>query len=115
MNYPTTNQKRFNTRTMSNNEQARETLRNAMNNIQQCMKETEDNEEKMRLYKKLDGLRNEMLCLDHPELKGRICPLCQEKYNGYGNNPHPIQVNGQVCDECNTTRVIPTRFRLWRS
>ena len=47
----------------------------------------------------------------NPELKGRTCPLCRQKFDGYGNNPAPLRVKGQVCDDCNANRVIPARIR----
>jgi hypothetical protein len=38
------------------------------------------------------------------------CPLCKKVYKGYGNNPAPLKVKGQVCDNCNATKVIPARL-----
>lgn len=40
----------------------------------------------------------------------KICPICQRPYEGYGNNPDPLNYRGQVCDECNAYLVIPTRL-----
>lgn len=39
------------------------------------------------------------------------CPLCREVIKGHGNNPAPLNVKGNVCDNCNTTKVIPARLK----
>lgn len=41
----------------------------------------------------------------------KICPLCGEEYEGYGNNPAPLNVKGRVCDFCNLNEVIPARIK----
>jgi hypothetical protein len=44
-----------------------------------------------------------------------ICCLCDKEVEGYGNDPSPIQTeneNDECCDECNLTKVIPTRINL---
>lgn len=41
----------------------------------------------------------------------KICPLCGEEYEGYGNNPDPLKVEGRVCDFCNLSQVIPARIK----
>ena len=43
------------------------------------------------------------------------CCLCGNEIESYGNNPAPIKTKsaGDVCcDECNYTKVIPTRLGL---
>lgn len=42
--------------------------------------------------------------------KDTICAICKEPINGYGNNPAPLKVEGEVCDECNSLYVIPARL-----
>lgn len=42
----------------------------------------------------------------------KICPICGRTYEGFGNNPDPLNYRGQVCDECNVNVVIPTRFHI---
>lgn len=37
------------------------------------------------------------------------CCLCNLFYEGYGNNAQPIK-EGQCCDKCNQTKVIPARL-----
>ena len=37
------------------------------------------------------------------------CCLCGEKYVGWGNNAEPL-AEGECCDMCNITRVIPARI-----
>jgi hypothetical protein len=80
--------------------------------LQDCMNNhtNGDINEFFRLKGKMDKLYTELSCLYRPELKGKTCPLCGEKYDGYGNNPAPLVVEGQVCDDCNATRVIPARI-----
>ena len=38
------------------------------------------------------------------------CPLCGKKYLGYGNSPRPLDIEGQVCDDCNENVIIPYRL-----
>jgi len=41
----------------------------------------------------------------------KICVLCGTEFEGYGNNPAPLnQGHGRCCDECNTDVVIPKRL-----
>src|SRR5262245_11238444 len=37
-----------------------------------------------------------------------ICSICGEQYEGWGNNAEPIN-DGQCCDKCNATVVLPRR------
>lgn len=46
-------------------------------------------------------------------IEEHTCPLCKKVYKGYGNNPAPLKVEGQVCDECNATKVIPARLAMF--
>lgn len=38
------------------------------------------------------------------------CVLCGKEFKGWGNNPYPLHEEGECCDECNTTKVIPARI-----
>lgn len=43
----------------------------------------------------------------------KICCLCGEKFEGYGNNPAPLGDNSEssrCCDLCNNEKVIPARI-----
>ena len=43
------------------------------------------------------------------------CCLCGIECEGYGNDPSPIETQNeddQCCDECNLTKVVPTRINL---
>lgn len=43
------------------------------------------------------------------------CCLCDKEVEGYGNDPSPIPTKNeddQCCDECNLTKVVPTRINL---
>ena len=44
------------------------------------------------------------------ENKMKKCILCGKDYEGYGNNAQPLK-EGQCCDNCNTTKVIPERLK----
>jgi len=43
-------------------------------------------------------------------MKTKICCLCKEKYEGYGNNADPLSI-GKCCDKCNAD-VIIERIKL---
>lgn len=51
---------------------------------------------------------------------GFNCCLCGEESRGwgkmlqFGNNPSPLKEEGECCDICNTTKVIPARLRELR-
>lgn len=68
-------------------------------------------EEYISLKETLDAHFTALQVLEHPELKDRTCPLCGGTFSGWGNNPAPLKVKGEVCDKCNNTRVIPARLR----
>lgn len=38
------------------------------------------------------------------------CCICNEPYEGYGNNAQPVK-SGICCSECNLTVVIPARIQ----
>lgn len=45
----------------------------------------------------------------------KVCALCGNPFGEYGNNPWPLAVldrDGQCCDECNASRVLPARLAL---
>lgn len=44
------------------------------------------------------------------ELEEKICCICGKKFHGHGNNPRPVKEEGQCCNECNYTKVIPARL-----
>lgn len=37
------------------------------------------------------------------------CSICQETFEGYGNNPFPFP-EGRCCDDCDNRFVIPARM-----
>ena len=41
-----------------------------------------------------------------------ICCICGQEFNGFGNNPYPVNSdeNARCCDDCNITKVIPARL-----
>jgi hypothetical protein len=40
----------------------------------------------------------------------KVCCICGEEYDGYGNNPAPYKDHGKCCDSCNIKFVIPARM-----
>ncbi len=51
------------------------------------------------------------------EETGFTCCLCGKHSEGwgdkkqFGNNPQPLKDDGECCDECNNTKVIPERLK----
>lgn len=45
--------------------------------------------------------------VQEPETKK--CVLCNSVLETYGNNPAPLAQDGECCDDCNSTKVIPAR------
>jgi hypothetical protein len=67
--------------------------------------------EQMNIIKQMNALCGEIMCEEYPELKGQTCPICDKKFNGWGNNPAPVALNGaNVCDSCNTDFIVPIRM-----
>lgn len=62
------------------------------------------------LNNEIQKLYTELLVLERPDLKDKTCGICLKKYDGWGNNPYPVNVE-RCCDDCNTKFVIPMRFR----
>ena len=48
---------------------------------------------------------------DAEESTTKKCCLCGQSIKGYGNNPLPL-MEGFCCDDCNTTKVIPSRISM---
>lgn len=40
------------------------------------------------------------------------CCICGREFEGWGNNPWPVESEGECCDECNIEIVIPARISL---
>ena len=38
------------------------------------------------------------------------CCICGREFEGWGNNPWPLETDGECCDECNMEYVIPARL-----
>lgn len=45
------------------------------------------------------------------------CCICEQIFEGYGNNPYPVSKDpdDRCCDICNDARVIPERLLNWFS
>jgi len=67
-------------------------------------------ENQLALIQQMNALSNEIMCETYPHLKNQTCPLCNKKFNGWGNNPAPLEVEGKVCDTCNQSIIIPIRM-----
>ena len=68
------------------------------------------NEQRVIIFQQLNAIRNEIMCEEYPHLKGQTCPICDKKFNGWGNNPAPLDIDGKVCDDCNMSVIIPVRM-----
>ena len=40
------------------------------------------------------------------------CCICGRILVDYGNNPHPVKENGECCNFCNLTKVVPARLQF---
>lgn len=40
----------------------------------------------------------------------KICCICGKEFEGWGNNPYPLELKGCCCDDCNSSIVIPIRL-----
>lgn len=48
-------------------------------------------------------------------MKKKICCICGKEFNeGFGNNPWPVKKEGECCNYCNATVVIPARLGIMR-
>jgi len=45
----------------------------------------------------------------NPTIQKKICIICSKEYFGLGANAEPIK-NGQCCDGCDKSIVVPTRI-----
>lgn len=50
---------------------------------------------------------------DNLAMNQKICCICGEPFEGYGNNPAPVKQDGLCCDTCNRHFVIPARIQLY--
>ena len=71
---------------------------------------THTHEENMNIIKQMNALGNEIMCVEYPHLKNQTCPICDKKFNGWGNNPSPLNIDGKVCDDCNMSVIVPVRM-----
>jgi len=40
----------------------------------------------------------------------KVCCICGKQFKEWGNNPAPIKQEGECCDNCNWTYVVPARL-----
>lgn len=40
------------------------------------------------------------------ELETKTCCICGKSFKGHGHNPHPVEIEGVCCDECNAKVVM---------
>ena len=59
---------------------------------------------------KFDKVYDDRLTESITEAVEKICIICGEELDGYGNNPAPVSEVGQCCDACNAKFVIPARL-----
>lgn len=59
----------------------------------------------VKVIKRRKQMSNEM---DTRKLK--VCCICGNYFEGFGNNPAPIRLEGVCCTDCNSELVIPARI-----
>ena len=42
------------------------------------------------------------------------CVICGKIIDQYGNDPWPVNMEGECCDECNERVVVPARLKMLR-
>lgn len=47
-------------------------------------------------------------------LETHTCCICGKSFKGHGHNPHPVEIEGVCCDECNTKVVLKRINQLER-
>jgi hypothetical protein len=78
-------------------------------NEELCSNAVHSQEQRMELIQQITAIRNEIMCEEYPHLKGQTCPICDKKFNGWGNNPAPLNTD-KVCDSCNMNIIVPVRM-----
>ena len=48
------------------------------------------------------------------ELETKTCCICGKSFKGHGHNPHPVEIEGVCCDECNA-KVVMKRIKQLES
>ena len=71
---------------------------------------THSQKDKMIILQQMNAIGNDIMCEEYPHLKGQTCPICDKKFNGWGNNPAPLNIDGKVCDDCNMNVIVPVRM-----
>lgn len=85
-------------------------LQESYDRLQEELSSTHSQEDKMTIFKQMNAIGNEIMCEEYPHLKGQTCPICDKKFNGWGNNPAPLNIDGKVCDDCNMSVIVPVRM-----
>ena len=44
------------------------------------------------------------------EEEEKTCCICGKKFTGWGNDPWPVKMEGECCDECNNNQVLAARL-----
>ena len=47
-------------------------------------------------------------------LEVHTCCICGKAFKGHGHNPHPVEIEGVCCDECNA-KVVTERIKQLES
>ena len=59
---------------------------------------------------KFDNAYDDRLTEELTEAVEKVCIICGEEIEGYGNDPAPVSETGICCDACNAKFVIPARL-----
>lgn len=60
----------------------------------------------------LNLTHQERMQRQNPNLPRKHCVICDQYFNGYGNNPAPVAFQGVCCDNCNFNVVIFARLGI---
>ena len=71
-----------------------------------CKRSVKEHELSLYFVKDMEGDNIEFNCS-----RKYICCICGEEHIGYGHNPNPVTIDGECCDKCNMSVVIPTRLK----
>jgi len=52
--------------------------------------------------------------MGNEEKKAKTCCICGRSFVGWGNNPWPVKEDGECCDKCNMSKVLPARIAMLR-
>ena len=73
------------------------------------------NEEERKKFADVDAVSDATFDAEYEDrlteaLDPRVCVICGETFEGDGNNPEPVALQGKCCDACNIKFIIPAKL-----